>query len=312
MTFDFRRLSSYPNLRNVVTEVLRSWPEHAGYCEARFRDDPPEFMERSEDLARLAVQLVGAELPQWCADYRWMCERFLDEEIYFRREDQYRLNSFEEAYREVYSDASYMSRYIHGILVSQLIWTPHARAFDFFRTDFLTRLPNGARHLEVGPGHGFFLYYASQHPAISSIEGWDVSESSIAATQKAISTFGVDPSRITLRLQDVLKAAPHPVFFDSVIISEVLEHLEQPGRALTTLNQALKPGGLIFVNFPINSPAPDHIFLMRSPREVEELVEAAGFEVVDRRLLPVTGNNIERALRKNLSVSCVLIGRKIA
>jgi len=30
-----------------------------------------------------------------------------------------------------------MSKYVRGILISQIIWDPHAKAFDAFREEFL-------------------------------------------------------------------------------------------------------------------------------------------------------------------------------
>jgi 2-polyprenyl-3-methyl-5-hydroxy-6-metoxy-1,4-benzoquinol methylase len=311
LSFDLSRLAAYPNLKAVVAAVLDAWPEHADYCEARFRDDPPGFLRRSEDLALLVRRLTGAELPVYCADYKWMCERFLEEELFFRREGRYRLARFEQAYREVYGDPEYMRRYIHGILISQFIWTPHARAFDFFRTDFLPRLKAGTRHLEVGPGHGLFLYFAAHCPEVAGIEAWDVSDSSIAATRKALDTLGVDRD-ISLTKQDVLTSPERKEVFQSAIISEVLEHLEEPQRAVRSLYEALTPGGLIFVNVPINSPAPDHLYLLRTPEEARELVRGPGFTIVGEQLLPLTGYSLERALKRNLSVSCVLIGQKPA
>lgn len=309
MASNLEKLQRYPGLKHVVGAVLAVWPEHEAYCEARFKDDPVGFLERSEDLAQLVLKLTGDDLATYCADYRWMCEQFLEEEVFFRREGSYRLSTFKEAYEQIYANADYMRRYIHGILISQFIWTPHARAFDHFRTDFLTRLPSGAQHLEVGPGHGLFLFFASQHPNVAEVVAWDVSQSSIAATRKAIATLGVT-GKVTLTEQDVLVAPPEDGRFDSAIISEVLEHLEEPGKALGTLHRSLKPGGILFVNVPINSPAPDHIYLLRKPDEVNALVESAGFEVIDRLLLPVTGATLERALKRDLSISCVLIAKK--
>lgn len=311
MASNLEKLQRYPGLRHVVSAVLAVWPEHEAYCEARFKDDPVGFLKRSEDLAQLVIKLTGEDLATYCADYRWMCEQFLEEEVFFRREGSYRLSTFKEAYEQVYANADYMRRYIHGILISQFIWTPHARAFDHFRTDFLTRLPAGAQHLEVGPGHGLFLYFASQHPNVAEVVAWDVSQSSIAATRKALDKLGVT-GKVTLTEQDVLVAPPEDGRFDSAIISEVLEHLEEPGKALGTLYRSLKPGGILFVNVPINSPAPDHIYLLRKPDEVNALVESAGFEVIDRLLLPVTGATLERALKRDLSISCVLIAKKPA
>jgi 2-polyprenyl-3-methyl-5-hydroxy-6-metoxy-1,4-benzoquinol methylase len=203
-----------------------------------------------------------------------------------------------------------MSRYVRGILISQLVWTPHARAFDFFRTHFLTGNTAGSNHLEIGPGHGLFLYFAAQNAQVEQLEAWDISQSSIAATRHALSVLGVTRP-VTLVEQDILKAPPRHEAFHSAIISEVLEHLERPDLALQTLRNALKPGGRLFINVPINSPAPDHIFLWTGTDEFVSFVKSQGYEIEATQFLPVTGHSLERAVKHKLSISCIVIARRL-
>jgi 2-polyprenyl-3-methyl-5-hydroxy-6-metoxy-1,4-benzoquinol methylase len=307
--FQLSSLDAYPKLKEVVGHVLAVWPEHNSYCIARFRDDPPGFLQRSDDLAKLVIALAGTRIREYCEDYKWMCEEFVAEEYYFRTHGKYRLSTFKEAFDRVYNDPVYMGRYVRGILISQFIWTPHARAFDYFRTHFLPGNPAGTRHLEVGPGHGLFLYFAAKDPKISELEAWDVSQSSIAATRHALEKLEVTRP-INLTEQDVLKAPKRTAAFDSAIISEVLEHLEQPDVALQSLREALRPGGRLFINVPINSPAPDHIYLWTSIDEFVDFVKAQGFEIESTQFLPVTGSTLERAIKRKLSISCIVIARK--
>ena len=98
--------------------------------------------------------------------------------------------------------------------------------------------------------------------------------------------------------------------FDAVVISEVIEHLERPNMALQSLHAALTPGGRILINMPINSPAPDHIYLWESPEEMTALVEAQGFIIDATQILPQTGVSLERALKLKVNVSCVYIAHK--
>lgn len=309
MSFERSRLRPYANLDAAVGVLLEVWPEHADYCQARFRDDPPGFMQRSDELAGLVLKLAAGDLASYCQDYKWMCAEFLKEELHFRREGRYRLSTFKEAYDQVYNKPEYMSRYVRGILISQLIWTPHARAFDFFRTHFLTRNPAGSKHLEIGPGHGLFLYFAAQSANIEGLEAWDISQSSIAATRHALDALGVSRP-VTLIEQDVLAAPSRSETFHSAIISEVLEHLERPDLALQTLRNALKPGGRLFINVPVNSPAPDHIYLWTGTDEFVDFVNGQGFEIEATQFLPVTGHSLERAIKHKLSISCIVIARR--
>jgi len=309
MTAVLKKLSNHPNIHEIVERLLKVWPEHEAYCLTRFENDSDDLLTRTDEYAALALKLTADKLNIYLEDYRWMCARFLEEEFYFRRHGKYRLSTFKEAYDEVYNDDKYMSKYVRGILISQIIWDPHALAFDYFRTEFLTKLPENSRYLEVGPGHGLFLYFASRQPQIHSIEAWDVSKSSIAATRLAMKDLGVTKP-VNLIEQDVLVAPPEENNFDGAVISEVLEHLEDPGAALKTLYTSLKSGGRIFINVPINSPAPDHIFLWRSTEEFVEFVESIGFKVIEAKYFPVTGSSLELAREQDLSISVVLIGEK--
>lgn len=302
-------LSGSPAIRKIVNAVLEVWPEHLDYCNARFLKDTPEFRARMDEVAELVVSIVGEELHGYCRDYRWMCEEFLKEEIYFARHKTYRLSTFDDAFREVYGDSTYMSRYVRGILISQILWGPHAQAFDLYRTSFLASLPQGSDYLEVGPGHGLFLFFASRQPNIGSLEAWDVSKSSIAETKATLSKLGVTRD-ISIVEQDVLAAPSHVEKYDAAVISEVLEHLEAPDKALRSLHAGLRKGGRIFINAPINSPAPDHIYLWRTTEEFVTFVEDQGFEIEQATFFPVTGASLEHAIKRNKSVSCIVVGIK--
>jgi len=302
-------LQPYPATTQIVSALLDTWPEHEKYVRTRFRMIDPGLEGRIDQLSALALKDIGDQVTEYCECYRWMCEAFVDEEIHFARHKEYRLSDFDEVYREVYSNPDIMRRYVRGILISQIIWEPHAKAFDYFRQEFLAKAPAGASYLEVGPGHGLFLYFASQSANIARLEAWDVSDSSIAETRHALAKLGVSRA-IEIVEQDVLRVPSRHEEFDMAVISEVLEHLERPDTALQSLHAALKPGGRIFINAPINSPAPDHIYLWRSTDEFVTFVEAQGFEVEQSVFLPVTGATLEKAQRRDLSISCVVIGRK--
>jgi SAM-dependent methyltransferase len=118
---------------------------------------------------------------------------------------------------------------------------------------------------------------------------------------------------ITLTVQDMFAAgrpANRSDQFDSIVISEVIEHLEDPLAALKALYEWTAPGGHIWVHVPANSPAPDHLYLIRDPLEADELVKQAGFEVVDSAYFPMSGITLERARKHALTVSCTVTGRR--
>jgi 2-polyprenyl-3-methyl-5-hydroxy-6-metoxy-1,4-benzoquinol methylase len=308
-------LSNFPSLDKLATTIRNVWPEHAAYLDKSFAERSRDVMGISEQVAFCALRLASnAEggLARLCEDYRFLCEKIvLPEEFYFRRHDAYRLSSFADALRECYANAPYMERYMHGLMVSYAIWSNHAHAIASYALKYLPSLRPRADLLEIGPGHGLLLFFAASSSVDSSLSAWDVSPTSIAQTRRALDLLGVTRP-ITLTLQNLFEAdsAMQTTRFDAITMSEILEHLEQPVQALKAAAQWLRPGGSIWVNVPANSPAPDHIFLVRSPEHAEELVREAGLEVVASHAFPMTGATLERARKGKLAISCVVVGRR--
>lgn len=262
-------------------------------------------------VLRLAERLPGG-LERLSDDYRFLCEKIvLPEEFYFRRHDRYRLSSFDDALRECYANAPFMERYMNGLMVSYAIWSNHAHAIASYVLTYLPSLRGGADLLEIGPGHGLLLYFAAELRSTRSLAGWDVSPTSIAQTREALAQLGVSRP-VTLTLQNLFDAGAGEkgAGFDSITMSEILEHLEAPVAALKAAARWLRPGGTIWVNVPANSPAPDHIFLVNSPEHAEELVQGAGLQVVASHAFPMTGTTLEKARKGKLAVSCVVVGRR--
>jgi hypothetical protein len=87
----------------------------------------------------------------------------------------------------------------------------------------------------------------------------------------------------------------------------VLEHLEDPAAALRFLRKTVSDAGRVFINVPLNSPSPDHIFLLSTPEGAARLAEEAGFRVETLELFATQGARIERALETQISVSAGMI-----
>jgi 2-polyprenyl-3-methyl-5-hydroxy-6-metoxy-1,4-benzoquinol methylase len=98
--------------------------------------------------------------------------------------------------------------------------------------------------------------------------------------------------------------------FDSVAMSEILEHLEDPVAALKAAARQIRPGGRVFINVPANSPAPDHIFLFTDLAHAVRIIEQGGFSVESSAAFPMVGVTLKQAQKHRLSVSCVIVGRK--
>ncbi|NOT38931.1 MAG: methyltransferase domain-containing protein [Alphaproteobacteria bacterium] len=299
--------AAYPDLASLVQAQLAIFPEHESYLSTRFRNAAPRDLAFANELAAMIKTIAGQHLSHFCADYRWLAEVIIEEEIFFRREGRYRLSTFAEADAQVYSNEPYMRRYVNGILLSQLWWANHTSVMQYFRDTYLPGLPAGARHLEIGPGHGLYLYMAAREPRLASVAGWDVSPASIAVTTATFKALGY-PGRIDLALVNLFDAPGGQ--FDSITLSEVLEHVEEPDQALRAIARLLAPGGRAFINVPVNSPAPDHIILFRTPEAVFDTIREAGFDIEATHLAPISGATLERARKLALTISATAIARK--
>jgi len=299
--------AQYPVLARLVADQVKAAPDQEKFFSKRFDDDTYDSLARLEDLAGHVVKLIGDDQQTFLDDYAWLCIEQLNEELYFRRHKKYRLSTFEEAYRLVYANREYMTRYMNGLLMTQLWWKNHFDVIDYYRRAFLATNKPGYSHLEIGPGHGLFIYFAAADPNAGSVTGWDISESSIDSTKNALKTLGLQ-SLPKLELQDLFKGPKGA--FDSVVFSEVIEHMEEPRAALDVIRSVVAPGGRLFLNMPINSPAPDHLFNLDTPEDLVDFVEAAGFVIEEKGLFPATNQTLEAARKKKMTISCAFIARR--
>lgn len=299
----------------LVEKVLDRWPDHAAYLAKSFEGRDAAVTAVSEELAGIVIALgsrMEGGVERLADDYRFLCEEIvLPEQLHFRRHRRYRLSTFEEAERECYANAPFMDRYMNGLLVSNVLWSNHAHAFSAYVNDYLPRLPEGGAHLEIGPGHGLFLYFAARERKLARVAGWDISPTSIANAGAALTALGIERP-VELKLANLFHVAPDETTeaFDGIVMSEILEHLEDPVKAMRAASRHLAPGGLLWINVPANSPAPDHIFLVEGIDHARGLVAEAGFEVLDATPFPMSGATLMEAVQRKLTISCVVLGRK--
>lgn len=307
----------YPQFARLVNEILRQWPEHERYLRTNINERDGGLLKHSERLSGVIWKLSGEDQEKFSsliADYRFLCQSIvLPEELYFRRHDRYRLTRFVDAFSTVYNDKEFMTRYMNGLLVSDVIWINHCRCMLHFAQSYLPSLTAKADVLEIGPGHGLLLYLADNAPNIGTMNAWDVSDASLELAAGALRKLGASRAvNFTKRniFDDAIMAPENADLFDGVVLSEVLEHLEEPLKAIQVLFHISKSGGKVWVNVPANSPAPDHLFLVKNPTEAADLVARAGFEVIEQVAYPMSGTTLDQAIKKQLTVSCIVVGRK--
>jgi 2-polyprenyl-3-methyl-5-hydroxy-6-metoxy-1,4-benzoquinol methylase len=305
--------ANYPRLARVEAALLAEWPEHARFLQQSFATRDESLMRDGERLAEMIVKIVEADgsLSEACGDYKFLCGRLMEEELHFRRHGAYRLSRFQDAIDQVYANAPFMARYMNFLILSYLLWDNHARAIAHFEHAYLPALPAGTAHLEIGPGHGLLLHLAANAPQLGSVAGWDISRTSIERTRGCLAAMG-GQRRVDLVERDLF-ASPdgegEASRYGSVVLAEILEHLEDPVAALKAVARHMQPGARLWVHVPVNSPAPDHIYLLRTPEEAVDLVRAGGFEPTDAAFYPMSGQTLERARKRDLTISAVVSAR---
>jgi len=97
--------------------------------------------------------------------------------------------------------------------------------------------------------------------------------------------------------------------FDTALMAEVLEHLEDPGRALAEANRLLRPGGTLILTVPfmwaLHEEPRD--FFRYSPHGLRHLLAAAGFAGIDVR--PLSGQWSTLALLGGYALRTTRLGR---
>jgi 2-polyprenyl-3-methyl-5-hydroxy-6-metoxy-1,4-benzoquinol methylase len=113
------------------------------------------------------------------------------------------------------------------------------------RADFIARLPRApnASILEIGCGSGETGALALSEGRCGRYIGVELFESAAAEARKVL-------SHVITGNVETLAFDWQPAEFDAIILSEVLEHLVEPGRVLKDLARFVRPGGIVLASSP--------------------------------------------------------------
>lgn len=131
---------------------------------------------------------------------------------------------------------------------AQLVTAYEGKATTYFsnaRSDFVRLLPRDttARVLEIGCGTGATGALAMARGRAGHYAGVELMETVAAQAREVLPEVHVgDVERMEFDWQ--------PAAFDALILSEVLEHLVEPGRLLRRLARYVRPGGMVLASSP--------------------------------------------------------------
>ncbi len=134
------------------------------------------------------------------------------------------------------------------------------RIADINRLNFIievlkNRLPAGAEVLDVGCGNGVISRSLGEKGF--RVKGIDVSDKAIARA-KELNKF----SNVSFEVISAEQLVADGNRYHAVICSEVLEHLNDPGKLLQVLHQTLHDNGVLIVTVP-NGKGPRELFVTR-------------------------------------------------
>lgn len=185
-----------------------------------------------------------------------------------------------------------------GLLASlglRLMGVPHLGARLRFRLlrKFLGDRPF-ARICEVGCGAGLILFEIS--PLADAAIGVDLDAARLASAERIRRAAG--RHRMTFVRGDARRLPLASGYFDLVVCSEVIEHIEEDAAALGELRRLLRPGGRLILSTTCDEPwnrdeaEPfGHARPGYSSPGLRALLESAGFRILSMRLYgrsPVT------------------------
>lgn len=121
--------------------------------------------------------------------------------------------------------------------------------------------PHAKTVLEVGCGDACLLLVASRTKPECLLYGVDSDSTGIALGQQHLNEAGVNA---TIKQGTAYGLPFDSNYFDVVLFADVVEHLDDPNRALTEIHRVLKPNGVLLLSTPHRQPdfvwdAPYHV-----------------------------------------------------
>lgn len=212
---------------------------------------------------------------------------FLRRQAPFLQTGQFQATDSEAVHRDVYLDEEIMLQYLDGLLMTYVAWPNQYRILRFYTDKFLTMEPRGAV-LEVGPGHGYLSLLQLLACPDAMLTAYDVSPHSVDYCRRILVSGGVEPGRFRIKCEDFMDVEPLPSgTIRRVILAEVLEHVESPGRVLRKAVDCAAAGSIVFVTTCINIEAVDHIYLFTSTDEIRDLLRDCRLSVEHELVLPL-------------------------
>lgn len=287
------------NVSQLIEAIGQSNPFQKKYFENSFMLSNEEIKEFSQ-----VIDFYNEDysIEKMAEAYLLFVEDTLNETKYFTelKGTRYRYKSLNEVNDKVYQNEQYMNKYMLGLMLSGYLWDNHRKIHQWFKNKAAEF--SGENFLEIGPGHGMYFTEMMNLNRFKKYFAIDLSETSLKMTERFVQKFAYGKGSYELICDNVFSHA-FDGLFDGVVVSEVLEHVENPDRLLNIIYHISSANANIYVNVPINAPAIDHIFLFSNIDEVKNMVDKSGFKIVDECIVTANNKSIEQAVKKKYAIN---------
>jgi 2-polyprenyl-3-methyl-5-hydroxy-6-metoxy-1,4-benzoquinol methylase len=295
-------------VQDFASRVVDANPIHASFMRRSLKSMRDDTRKELTDYLNYGLSL-GLDLDYLALCYNTIVNDLRGEQIFFTEHGRFRWSRFADLANEVYFNAEYMRKYMYGLAITSFLWPNHVALHDFFVRTF-PRDRTGI-YLEIGPGHGYYFMQAAQLGKFDRLIGVDISEASVALTRDIVRHFGIDQrSKVEIEQKDFFTFTNVGDAYSCIVMGEVLEHVEEPGRFVAKLAELSRPETHVFLTTCMNAAAIDHISLFRTGKEVEDILTANGFDIVESEYVPYLGKTLDECEEKSLPINVAYVLKK--
>lgn len=267
-------------------------------------------LDRQKLERRIQYFLSQGETYETIADgYLEYCFYFMEERKYFIRNGTYRYTTAKEA-AHLYENREYARKCMIGLSMAVYLWKMQRDNMHFFIERCQMDNHQGGTYLEVGSGHGEYLVTAVENTSFDSYYAIDISYVAAEMT-KTFCEFALQEKEDRLKIIKVENKdffdLPYEEKFDAIVMSEVIEHVENPNDFLMQIKKLAKKDTFIYLSTAINSPFPDHLYHFHNKHEVYSLIEEAGLKIVDETFSTAAGITLEKAVKKIYDITVCFV-----
>ncbi|WP_455757121.1 class I SAM-dependent methyltransferase [Sulfurimonas sp.] len=298
---------------DILNNIYKKNPSHQKYINNSFSKYPEMKIAMDSFLKTYKKFMEIEELS--ASDIANAYSKMLKQIDFSRREflknGNYYLQTQKKAFVKIYNDEVTMKAYMLGGALSMFLWPHHFKNFTFLQKH-IASLNKERKFLEIGSGHGLFLLELLKNiKNYDIIDVIDISKTSIRLTQNIIKSVNQNYLKdITFYNQNIYETS-NKQKYDFIIFGEVIEHLDNPLKALETLYQLLNNNGSIFITTCVNCPMIDHIYLFNNIQEIKEIIKKANFYIEHEIITPASDKNENFIKKMKIDISYAAIIKKL-